>query len=197
MVRIRFPPAVSQANFHIAPLARPNLVERQPELQCPARASAIALESVLVAQRKGRPTERLMASGTENSNLATSSGVPRDVARGLKHHRLATYVSKVRKGMVKGPLRDARQRRVLPVARARTRSLRFDKPRLAPAGIAVVVNIHVRRGQAPPFKREASTGAERSTIACHLSPYQQLILASGSGSTRLQYICGQNFSSMK
>src|ERR1700758_894651 len=28
---------------------------------------------------------------------------------------------------------------VLPVARARTRSLRFDKPRLAPAGIAVVV----------------------------------------------------------
>ena len=31
-VRIRFPPAVSQANFRIAQLARPDLVERQPEL---------------------------------------------------------------------------------------------------------------------------------------------------------------------
>ena len=28
MVRIQFPPAVSQANFRIAPLARPDLVER-------------------------------------------------------------------------------------------------------------------------------------------------------------------------
>ena len=28
MVRIRFPPAVSQVNFRIAPLARPDLVER-------------------------------------------------------------------------------------------------------------------------------------------------------------------------
>jgi hypothetical protein len=27
-------------------------------------------------------------SETENSNLATSGGVPQDVARGLKHHRL-------------------------------------------------------------------------------------------------------------
>ena len=32
MVRILFPPAVSQANFRLAPLARPDLVERQPEL---------------------------------------------------------------------------------------------------------------------------------------------------------------------
>src|SRR6516162_6058586 len=32
MVQIRFPPAVSQANFRIAPLARPDLVERHPEL---------------------------------------------------------------------------------------------------------------------------------------------------------------------
>jgi hypothetical protein len=32
MVRIHLPPAVSQANFRIAPLARPDLVERQPEL---------------------------------------------------------------------------------------------------------------------------------------------------------------------
>jgi hypothetical protein len=28
MVRIHLPPAVSQANFRIAPLARPDLVER-------------------------------------------------------------------------------------------------------------------------------------------------------------------------
>jgi hypothetical protein len=41
-VRIHSPLAVSQANFRIAPLARPDLVERQPELQCPARASAVA-----------------------------------------------------------------------------------------------------------------------------------------------------------
>jgi predicted ATPase len=32
VVRILFPPAASQANFRIAPLARPDLVERQPEL---------------------------------------------------------------------------------------------------------------------------------------------------------------------
>jgi hypothetical protein len=31
-VRIHLPPAVSQANFRIAPLARPDLLERQPEL---------------------------------------------------------------------------------------------------------------------------------------------------------------------
>jgi hypothetical protein len=31
-VRIHLPPAVSQANFRIAPLARLDLVERQPEL---------------------------------------------------------------------------------------------------------------------------------------------------------------------
>jgi len=31
-VRIRLPPAVSQANFRIAPLGCPDLVERQPEL---------------------------------------------------------------------------------------------------------------------------------------------------------------------
>jgi hypothetical protein len=31
-IRIQFPPAVSQANFRIASLARPDLVERQPEL---------------------------------------------------------------------------------------------------------------------------------------------------------------------
>jgi len=32
MVRIHLPPAARQANFRIAPLARPHLVERQPEL---------------------------------------------------------------------------------------------------------------------------------------------------------------------
>ena len=32
LVRIHLPPAVSQANFRIASLARPDLVERQPEL---------------------------------------------------------------------------------------------------------------------------------------------------------------------
>jgi hypothetical protein len=31
-IRIPLAPAVSQANFRIAPLARPDLVERQPEL---------------------------------------------------------------------------------------------------------------------------------------------------------------------
>jgi len=31
-VRIQLPPPVSQANFRIAPLAHPDLVERQPEL---------------------------------------------------------------------------------------------------------------------------------------------------------------------
>jgi hypothetical protein len=46
-------------------------------------------------------------------------------------------------------------------------------------------------------KRRHPTGAERSASACHLPSYQLLILASSSGSTRLQYICGRNFSSMK
>src|SRR6516165_3179827 len=41
---------------------------------------------------------------------------------------------------------------VLPVARARTRSLRFDEPRLVPAGIAVVVR---RR----PRSRAGAVGA--------------------------------------
>ena len=35
-VRIHFPPAVSQTNFRIAPLARPDFVERQP-MCCPIR----------------------------------------------------------------------------------------------------------------------------------------------------------------
>jgi hypothetical protein len=40
----------------------------------------------------------MVDTGTKNSNLATSGGVPRDVARGLKNHQLATSMSKVRKG---------------------------------------------------------------------------------------------------
>jgi hypothetical protein len=49
MVRIRLSPAVSQANFRIAPPARPDLVERQPELLarvdllCAARPQAIVV----------------------------------------------------------------------------------------------------------------------------------------------------------
>ena len=45
MVRIRFPPAVSQANFRIAPLARPDLVERlaTPFIASPGSATTLSL----------------------------------------------------------------------------------------------------------------------------------------------------------
>ena len=46
-------------------------------------------------------------------------------------------------------------------------------------------------------KERHQADAEPSRIACHLPPYQPLILASSSGSARLQFICGRNFSSVK
>jgi hypothetical protein len=42
---------VSQANFRIAPLARPDLVERQPELLAHHLTEASDIERVLCTQR--------------------------------------------------------------------------------------------------------------------------------------------------